>query len=279
MEDRSQLLIAATEAFAQTRHSRASSHMYEELALQQLSSVSAASRLKVAHLLSPITYAPEAVMKALANDHDQIVGDYVNSNSKSHSAPQLRAGHSEQSQADLVSLFLESAPISSSKDLAASLTEPSASEDVVELLAEDEIRELVRRGLKYGHTSMIGELAQACGLTADQVHQCCAHASPDGFIVLLVGLGVPSRFVDQLLVRCWGCLIDLNRMRALQQAAAGIDRKVAGQLIRNWSKTAVHASYQSIFERTEIATRDLKTQGASLTRPTHNHVELATLKA
>ncbi|GHB19628.1 hypothetical protein GCM10007094_04450 [Pseudovibrio japonicus] len=253
--------------------------MYEELALQQLSLVSAASRLKVAQLLCPITYAPEAVLKALANDHDQNIGDYVSSNFKSHSASQLRASHLEQSQSDLVRHFLESAPISSNLDLAASLTGPSASEDAVETLAQNEIQELVRRGLKYGHTSMIDQLAQACGLTADQVHQCCAHASPDGFIVLLVGLGVPARFVDQLLVRFWGTLIDLNSMRDLQQSAAGIDRKVAGQLIRHWSKTAVQASYRSVFERTETATRDLKTQGASLTRPTHNHAELATLKA
>ncbi len=277
MEDRSQLLIAATEAFAQSRHSHASSHMYEELALQQLSSVSAASRLKVARLLCPISHAPEAVLKALANDHDQIVGDYVNSTGDS--APQLRANHSEHSQGDLVSLFLEAAPISSGEDLAASLIEPTLLEGTFELLSEDEIRELVRRGLRYGHTSMVGQLAQACGLTADQVHQCCAHTSPDGFIVMLVALGVPARFVDQLLVRFWGTLIDLNTMRDLQLTAAGLDRKVAGQLIRDWSKTGVDASYHSVFKRTETATDYLKTQGASLTRPAHNHVELARLKA
>lgn len=48
---------------------------------------------------------------------------------------------------------------------------------------------------------------------------------------MLVALGVPARFVDQLLVRFWGTLIDLNTMRDLQETAAGIDRKVAGQLI------------------------------------------------
>lgn len=84
MEDRSQLLIAATEAFATSGHSCAGVHMYEELALQHLASVSADCRLKVAHLLCALSNAPESVMSVLANEHDLMIGEYVaqNRNSK-----------------------------------------------------------------------------------------------------------------------------------------------------------------------------------------------------
>ncbi|AEV36958.1 hypothetical protein PSE_2450 [Pseudovibrio sp. FO-BEG1] len=279
MEDRSQLLIAATEAFAQTGHSHASSHMYEELALQHLSSVSAASRLKVAHLLCPISHAPEAVMKALANDHDQMIGEYVALNSKSKVTPLHPATPADEAQDDLVDLFLERAPISSFADLKESLTDPDASTDVIGPLSEEECFELCLRGLKYGHTSMVGQLAHACRLTPDQVHQCCTHTNPDGFIVMLVGLGFSSRMLDQLLVRFWGTLVDTDRMRDLQKAAIGVNKKLARQLISSWSGAVGQPRYHSIFEATETVVRELKAQGTSLTRPSHYHAELATLKA
>lgn len=279
MEDRSQLLIAATEAFAQTGHSHASSHMYEELALQHLSSATRASRLKVAHLLCPISHAPEAVMKALANDHDQMIGEYVALNSKSTVAPSHPASSSDELIEDLVGLFLESAPISSYKDLSASLTDTSASDDAVDALTENEAQELTLRGLKHGHTSMVGQLAQACRMSPDQIHQCCTHSSPDGFIVMLVGLGFSSRLIDQLLVRFWGTLIETDHMRDLQKSAAGVNKKIARQLLSSWSVEPSQPRYHTIFEATETVVRELKAQGTSLTRPSHYHSELATLKA
>ncbi len=83
MEDRSQLSSAVTKAFAQIRQFHANSRMYEELALQHLSSATTASRLKVAHLVCPISHAQESMIKALANGHAQMTGKYVALNSRS----------------------------------------------------------------------------------------------------------------------------------------------------------------------------------------------------
>ncbi|SFK90655.1 hypothetical protein SAMN04488518_11193 [Pseudovibrio ascidiaceicola] len=218
-------------------------------------------------------------MKALANDHDQMIGEYVALNSKSTVAPSHPASSSDELVEDLVGLFLDSAPISSYKDLSASLTDASASDDAVDALTENEAQELTLRGLKYGHTSMVGQLAQACRMSPDQVHQCCTHSSPDGFIVMLVGLGFSSRLIDQLLVRFWGTLIETDHMRDLQKTAAGVNKKIARQLLSSWSDEPSQPRYHTIFEATETVVRELKAQGTSLTRSSHYHSELATLKA
>ncbi len=251
MEARSQILIAATEALAQSRPSQINSRMYEELALQHLPYVSASHRMQIARLLCPLPDAPSSVVQALGADQDQAICSFM----AQKIAQSNEAADTDKAPQDNLEAFLSHAPLSSYHDLADELPEAITTFTPVPMLPKSHCETLTQRGLKNGHASLIGDLARICGLTPAQVHRCCTHSAPDGFIVLLTALGFDTPYIDRLLVRLWGTLIDADAMRDLQKCAAGICRKTAGKLIASWKPVAAPPRYKSIYQEPEAAVR------------------------
>ncbi|SDQ88528.1 hypothetical protein [Pseudovibrio sp. Tun.PSC04-5.I4] len=281
MEDRSQLLIAATEAFVASGHSCAGAHMYEELALQHLASVSVDSRLKVAHLLCPLSNAPESVMSVLANDHDLMIGEYVaqNRSSKLHRPASSGLTTKGIKPSEKLEAFLQAAPISTFQDLTDSLEKDNAPDVSISKLTLVECEELAQKGLRDGQASVSAQLVKASKMTVDQVHSCCSHQTPDGFIVLLVGLGFAPKSVDQLLVRFWGTMIETDRMRDLQKAAAGLCKHTARLILASWAEHPSTPRYQSIFEATNTVVRELRSHTGHIASPHKQKVSAVASKA
>ncbi|WP_208979219.1 hypothetical protein [Pseudovibrio axinellae] len=218
-------------------------------------------------------------MKALAKDHDQTIAKYVKQHSRTEFGSINAVRVAEKAPEDLIRSFLESTPISSFSVLRQMQAFHLCMERSLPQLSPKECQDLTVNALKYGHLSMVSELANASGLTIEQVHQCFTHSSPDGFIVILVGLGFKSRLLDQLLVRFWGTLLNINQMRDLQKAAASVSPQVAQDLIVSWTKITPVSRYHAIIEASKTCVHELKAQSAPHLREATATQHLASLKA
>lgn len=273
MTNHSQILLAATEAFAASQPSKSATRMFEELALQHLPQTHPESRQKIAKILIDLPHSPASVLAELRKAHAE-ASQQLHSEYRVVPMPRRSLG---KSGADHLDQFLEQAPISRLHSL-------SRSNGTFSAFAMPEFdaarcKVLVHLALREGSVSLVLPLAEAAGLSVAQVEKILHHAVPDAFLVLMKALGFADSQINQLLVRFWGAEIDTDTMRDLQKMSAGLSSELVRQVVAEWQDEATIKRYQSVYDATEVALSSLRAGALSTRKANDTPVVALSLKA